>query len=140
MNIMVRYCGRESKCSYCPEVVKAGEPILELQQWGNKKGSTKRWMYSKRFHPQCWLDHQLQELKKEPYIGRIGRTPNGLSEEDKKKRNSIMMRRASVVQRIRKEMGKPDEDRKYDKIVHLGEMLEKIKIEIEQIGGVPKKW
>ena len=140
MNANVRYCHRTCKCEFCPEDIKAGEPMLETVVWGNKGGSSQRWQFKKRYHPQCFIDKSVQELRKTPYMGRTGRAPINIPNDTKLKRNRIMQRRASVVQRIRAEMDKPADKRNYDNIVHLGEMLEKFKEEIISCGGVPEKW
>lgn len=98
------------------------------------------WSWYTRWHPQCWIDQGLASLEKRPYIPPAGRTPCNIPDDMRKKRVSILRRRASVMQRLKGEMSKPYEEISLEAIIHFGEMLEKQAIEIEPLGGVPKSW
>jgi len=63
-----------------------------------------------------------------------------MTDDNKAARFAILRRRASVTQRIKREVTKPVEEQSIDKIIHLGDLLNKLKEEIELVGGVPKSW
>lgn len=90
------------------------------------------------FHPQCWLERAIVEIEKRVVAETRGRKRMAITDSNRKKRTAILCRRASVIQRIGTEMGK--EVRNFDRIVHMGELLEKLKVEIELYGGAPKSW
>lgn len=98
----------------------------------------------KRFHVEnadgkcCWVEQGVAELSKRVIVETRGKRKLELADEVKVARFKILRRRAAVVQRIRKEMS--SELQSIDRIIHLGGQLNKLKEEIEQVGGVPKSW
>ena len=104
------------------------------------KHSDKTWTKVMHFHaknPHCWIDRGVMEVGARPHAENRGRKPDALSDVDKLRRQQILRRRASVMQRIGSEMmgeGRPE------KLVHLTQMLEKLITEILPYGGVPKSW
>ena len=82
----------------------------------------------------------MDSLDKRPYVPPAGRKPSNMEPEMKRKRIAVLRRRASVIQRMREEMGKDNEERSLEKIIHFGELLDKQAKEIEPLGGVPKSW
>ena len=105
-----------------------------------KHGEATRWSWYIRWHPDCWMEQAKSSLEKRPYIPPKGRTPVDMEPEVRKKRIAVLRRRASVMQRMREEMGRNDGERSLEKIIHFGELLEKQTKEIEPLGGVPKSW
>jgi hypothetical protein len=140
MDIWVTYCRRRSKCRYCEEYILAGKPILVGKIW-KQAGTTdvkRRFCVTLRWHPSCWLEQAMQRLDKVEYIPRKGRPLLQMSEEDKASRFAILRRRAAILQRIRVETAKPEQN--IDRIIHLGAMLADLKEEIKPYGGAPKSW
>lgn len=86
----------------------------------------------------CWVEQGVAEVSKRVIVETRGKRKLELSEEDKIARFKILRRRAAVVQRIRKEMS--SEVQSIDRIIHLGGQLNKLKEEVEQVGGVPRSW
>ena len=86
--------------------------------------------------PYCWVERAIIEVGMRPYVENRGRRPDALGDEAKEKRQKILRRRASVMQRIHNEM----EVMRPAKLMHLTELLEKLAIEVEPYGGVPKSW
>lgn len=86
---------------------------------------------------QCWIDQAVAALEKITVVETRGRKKVAMPDADREKRTSILRRRASVVQRIRMET---EDGKDIDKIIHLGELLNKLKEEIEVVGGVPESW
>ena len=91
------------------------------------------------FHPQCWIDRAIAELESRAVVETRGRKKLEMTDATKDARTAILRRRASVIQRIKREVESPD-GQNVDKIIHLGELLNKLKEEIEPLGGVPESW
>lgn len=96
------------------------------------------WWKRRSFHPQCWIDQAVAELKTRVVVETRGRKRLEMTDETKAARTAIMRRRGSVIQRIKREVG--SEERDVDRVIHLGELLNSLKGEIEKFGGVPKSW
>jgi len=129
-SIWMRICRKQATCGYCKK------PILnkELMVVGlRRKG---KWRFRKCWHPECWLEQGKQELERREYVETRGCKRMPIDDETRKRRFRLLARRASVLQRIRKAV----EVRDANKVVHLGEMLDRIKEEIGPLGGVPKSW
>jgi len=101
-----------------------------------KSGRT--WWFRRSFHPQCWIDQAVAAVETRAVVETRGRKRLKMTDANKEARTAIMRRRGSVVQRIKKEVENEEQD--VDRIVHLGELLNNLKGEIEQFGGVPKSW
>jgi len=142
MDVWIRRCRKRSKCNYCPEAITNGSymVVVKLIYWVAKDDSNRRWIRYLRFHPQCWIDQAVEKLEKQPKIETRGAKRSALSDKDRAARIKILARRASVTQRIRAEISKPKEEQSIDAIIHLGDVLNKLRDEIEPFGGVPKSW
>ena len=132
----MRRTRKQCKCSYCPKLILNGEYQVVCQHY-MKSGTGKMWWYRRSFHPQCWIDQAIAALANQIIVETRGRKKIPRSDADREKRTSILRRRASIIQRIKREMG---EGQDMDKIIHLGEMLNRLKEEIEPVGGVPESW
>ena len=106
----------------------------------DKTGTPQTWSFFKRFHPQCWIDQAVAELEKRPIVETRGRKKLEVTDDTRIARFAILRRRASVIQRIRRETKKPSEEQSIDRLIHLGSMLNDLKVEIEPYGGVPDNW
>jgi len=104
-------------------------------------GKDQNWRFTLRFHPQCWIDQGVAALKQRGEVVETrGRNRLVLTDNDSLTRLKILRRRAAVMQRLRIEVAKPDGERNIDRVIHFGSMLNKLKEEIESLGGVPKSW
>lgn len=100
---------------------------------------SKLWTRRMLFHtiPNCWLKRAIAELKSRPVLETRGRKATALSDPVKEQRNKILRRRASIIQRMEKEMCGA---MRPAKLSHMAQMLEKLKLEIEPFGGMPESW
>ena len=140
MDIWMRVCRKKAKCSYCPKPIVKGQYMVVGKLWRKHGGEARVWTIYLRWHIGCWVRQGIESLKKRPVVENRGRKKLELSEDARKARLKITMRRAAIVQRIRREVDKPIEEQSIDRIIHLGEMLEKLATEIENFGGAPKSW
>lgn len=140
MDVWMSRCRKRAKCRHCPEMITKGQYMVVGKLWKRRDGVARIWTIYLRWHPQCWIDQAVQKLEKLPVIETRGRRKSELSDEARAARVKILMRRTAVVQRIRIEMSKPQEEQSIDRIIHLGDMLNGLKDEIELVGGVPKSW
>ena len=140
MNVWIRLTRKRAKCGYCGQMIETGEYQVVCRYFMKLKHSSRTWKKEMHFHakdPHCWVDRAVAELQTKPYIENRGRAPLAINDEQREKRRRLLQRRASVMQRIHKEMetlGRPN------KLAHLTDLLEKLAAEIEQNGGVPKSW
>ena len=104
-----------------------------------KLKSGRVWTKQMIFHtvPNCWMDRAIAELDSRPVLETRGRTPINLPDVIKEQRNKVLRRRASVMQRLEKEMYG---DMRPVKLLHLTQMLENLQDEITPLGGVPESW
>lgn len=138
MNVWVRKTRKKSKCFFCGRDIETGTYQIVCQYFMKLK-SGPVWTKRMIFHtvPNCWLDRAIAELDNKPVLETRGRRANDISDQSKEKRNKILRRRASVIQRLDGEMyGKM----RPEKLLHLTDLLEKLKEEIELVGGVPSSW
>ena len=140
LNIYMTYCSRTSKCSFCPEPLEPGSPIVVGKQVTILE-SGKRLYSSYRWHVNCWVTQGLQYLEKHPYQKpKVGRRRSELDADTRDKRLSILRRRAATIQRIKGIVDSPGGRGKVDVLIRLGGLLDKCTEEIKQYGGVPKSW
>lgn len=144
MNVWMKKCRKQATCKYCPNPIVKGEYMVVCKYYRRTRresgGEAQKWKFFMRFHPQCWIDQAIAALEKRGIVETRGRKKLEMSDEVRGARLKIMMRRASIVQRIRRELTKPAEEQDMDRVIHLGGMLNKLKEEIEPLGGEPKAW
>lgn len=139
MDIWMRVARKRAKCRWCDKPIETGEYEVVGKLWLRRDGVARIWTIMLRWHPQCWIDQAKHKLRERPTIVETrGKKKLPLTDEQRVSRVKILMRRAAVVQRINAEMDNGKKD--IDKIIHLGGMLEKLKEEIELVGGIPKSW
>jgi len=134
----VRKTRKRATCFYCGKEVETGTYQIVFQYFMKLK-SGRTWTKRMIFHaePNCWLERAIAELESRPVVETRGRKTLSLSDPVKEARNKILRRRASVIQRLDREI---EERMRPAKILHLTEMLESLKVEIEPHGGVPESW
>lgn len=128
MDIWITRCRKTARCKYCEKPILVSEPIVKGRLWRRKK-----WTLNFYWHPDCWVEQGIAEMEKRPVIETRGRKSLPLTAEIQEKRICLLKRRASVIQRLKRETDPV-------KVLHLGEMLEDLKEEIKPLGGVPKTW
>ena len=138
MNVWVKLTRKKATCYYCGRDIETGTFQIVCQYYMPVRGG-KIWTKRMLFHtvPNCWLNRAIAELESRSVLETRGRKANNLNDSAKEARNKILRRRASIVQRIDKEM--LGEIRPM-KLRHLIGLIEKLKIEIEPYGGVPETW
>ena len=94
---------------------------------------------TKRFywHPDCWVKQGLDKLHMDGYCStETYRALNELTPEQKKLRSVLQRKWHTSLSRLSNAL----EDGKIDVSIRLVERMEKIKKDITDCGGVPKKW
>ena len=140
MNVRISKTRKKVLCRYCEQFIEVGEFQVVCTYFMKLKHSDKTWTKVMHFHakdPYCWIDRGILDVGRRLHTENRGRKPDALSDELKLRRQQILRRRASVMQRIGVEMmgrSRPD------KLVHLTQLLETMAVEIEPYGGVPKSW
>lgn len=77
------------------------------------------------------------ELQKKPRFSKHqGRPSLYMTEEEKAKRFAILRRRASLVQRLKKY----HMEENWNGMIRVHNLMEKLKEELKDLGGVPKSW
>ena len=140
MNVYITKTRKRVVCFYCHKHIEVDEYQVVCTYFMKPKGSSKTWTKKMHFHakkPSCWVDRAVVELERRPYHENRGRIADNISDEVKIARQKILRRRASIVQRIGAEMAGM---KRMDKLSHLTDLLEKLRVEIEPLGGVPDKW
>ena len=141
MNVWIRKTRKRTTCACgCGKAILNGE-FQVVCQWYMKLKSGRVWQKRKSYKPQHGIDQGIAEVEKRVVVETRGwgsrpRVPD----TDKPARFAILRRRGAVVQRIKREVEMQDGERSMDRIIHLGEMLNKLRDEIEPLGGVPKSW
>ena len=137
MNVWIKATRKRVACRYCERIIETGEYQVVCQYF-MKVGNGKTWVKRMLFHPQCWITRAIAELSTRTVIETRGRKKAIISDEHRVVRIKILRRRASVMQRMRAEMGK--EKSNYVKVDKLINQLEQLKIDITPYGGVPSSW
>lgn len=138
-NVTMRWCQNQAKCKWCEELIKPGEAMVVVFFW-NKGNDGKRWNVQNCYHPVCWLRQGYDYLERNPYVPYIhsGRqvVKARTSDEDRRKRYLLTRRFHSLVQRRNKLSNGSNP------IVQLKLecQMSEIMLEMQKIGGVPKKW
>jgi hypothetical protein len=139
MDIWITKCRKRAKCNYCPDYIENGEYMVVGKLWLNSEGKPMKWSVKLHWHPKCWIAQAIEKLEKNPKPETRGRSKPTLPPDQLAARVKILRRRAAVVQRIKVEMAR-GKDTDFNKIVHLGDLLNNLKDEIKPIGGAPKSW
>lgn len=126
-SVWVKACTKTAKCQWCAEPIANNTYMVVVMFLRGK------WRIKRYYHPDCWIQQAIAALEKRGKVENRGRKKLPLPDEVRAKRGKILSRRASVVQRIRATTDA-------GKLVHLGIMLEKLKEEIECVGGAPTSW
>ena len=140
MNVWIKETRKRVLCKYCERYIEVGEFQVVCRYYMKLRHSSKTWTKTMHFHakkPACWVERAIVELKKKPYSESRGRRPDPLNDNEKMRRQKILRRRSSVMQRIKEEMG---DKMRLDKVAHLTDLLDKLIDEIEPLGGVPTSW
>ena len=144
MNVWMKVCRKQAACNFCPKPILNGEYMVVCKYYRKTRreagGESQKWTFFLRFHPQCWIDQAVARLKERVVVETRGRKKIPMTDSVRAARWKIMMRRAAVTQRIRREVEKPAEEQSIERIIHLGSMLNSLKEEIEVVGGVPESW
>jgi len=138
MNVWIRKTRKRANCFYCNREIETGTYQIVCQYFmpiKNGKVWTKRMLFHSE--PNCWLDRAIAELDSRPVLETRGRNSNNLTDVAKEMRNKILRRRASVIQRLEKEMYG---EMRPVKLIHLTQMLDALRVEIVLYGGVPESW
>lgn len=140
MNVWVRKTRKKANCYYCGKEIETGTYQIVCQYFMPLKSSKRVWTKRMLFHAapkNCWLERAIVELESRPVNETRGRKPIDLSDPIREQRNKVLRRRASVIQRLEREMyGKM----RPVKLLHMTQMLENLKVEIEPLGGIPETW
>ncbi len=140
MTVWVTQTRKRVECRYCKKFIEVDEFQVVCQYFMKLKHSDRTWTKKMHFHakdPYCWIDRAVVEVGMKPHSETRGRKPDALDDESKLKRQRILRRRGSIMQRISNEI---QGEMRPDKLAHMTDMLEGLVGEIEAYGGVPKSW
>jgi len=150
MDIRLAICRKTARCSYCNQDITIGEPVVRGRIWQKRSesgGNIRRWVMNFRWHAKrlsdgqcCWLAQELDKLSTTPYAETRGRKRIVLPKEHRERRLYLLRKRARQVQRLKHILTVPTAQRDIDEVIKIGMMLDEIKVEIENLGGVPKSW
>jgi len=143
MDTWVKVARKKAKCNYCGGDIEKGSYMVVVKSWRNREGEPRKWMVFFRYHAEkdgkcCYIEQAKAALERREIVETRGKKKLPITDEMKAARRRVLLRRASVLQRIRAEMEK--EEQSVDKIIHLGGLLVQLKEEIEKLGGAPKSW
>lgn len=133
MNVWIKKARKKATCTYegCGDTAINNGEFYIVYQW-----KMRNWTKQRVMHIGCWIEQGIAEINSRPKAETRGGHMLSMADEDKQKRFTIMRRRASIVQRIKAAV----DVGRYDMVENLHCQLEQCKIDIEQYGGVPKKW
>ena len=140
MDVWVSVTRKRAKCGNCNQMIETGEFQVICRYFMKLRHSERAWKKELHFHakdPYCWVERAVAELSTRPRIENRGRASLAINDEQREMRKKLLQRRASVMQRINKEM---ETLRRPGKLIHLTDLLEKFAVEIEKEGGVPESW
>ena|SRR3972149_6901442 len=133
----MRWCQRQAECRWCHQAVEAGTAMVAVFFW-NRGATGQKWNTQQCFHPQCWVEQGLDYLRKNPFVPvQKGRRRSSLTNEERRERFLITRRYHALVQR---------KGQLSDNIEHilvgfrLEEQMSELMLEMQRLGGVPKKW
>ena len=154
-------CNKGVECSYCHEAIEVGEPEVFGKLWrqyGGKDGKSVKWVKVFHWHSKrkdtalaqiikiaidnqmCWVIQALDNFGKTVHVETRGRKKLILPKEKRDGRLKLLRKRAKVIQQLKIVMEEHPKKRNMDEVVRLGLILEKLRVDIEQFGGVPKSW
>ncbi len=138
MNVWIRRARKSATCTYelCPDKTISNNQYFVVCQWYMNTPGGKKWRKQKFFHTQCWIDQAVAILESRTVTETRGRRRLSLADSNRAARMKILRKRAALVQRAKEAL----KNERYDIVQRLGDKMEKCKVEIEQYGGVPKKW
>lgn len=140
MNVWVKQTRKRVLCWHCNQYIEVGEFQVVCVYFMKLKHLDKTWTKAMHFHakePYCWIDRAVVEVGMRPVSESRGRKSDPINDETKALRQKILRRHGSVMQRMGAEISglcRPS------KLLHLTELLEKLAMEIEPLGGVPESW
>lgn len=138
MDIWMRWAVRDCKCSYCPNPIEAKTQMVMGKVW-KKAGENKamKWVFIKRWHPQCWIDQGFAYLDAHPYrpSPNVGRPRNILPDGVRDIRLKLLRRHASLLFAMRTAMDKGN----YDKVLRVYDRVKRVHSQLEDNGGLPEK-
>ena len=138
-NVTMRWAQNQATCQWCEQVVERGSAMVVVFFW-NKGANGRRWNVHQRYHPECWLAQGYDYLEKNPYSPYIhsGRqvVKARRTEEERKQRYLITRRFHSLVQR-RSNLG---DGSKPLIALKLECQMADLMLEMQKLGGVPRKW
>lgn len=150
MDIRLAICRKTTRCSYCNQDITVGEPIVRGRVWQKRsesEGKIKRWIRNFRWHGKrapdgqcCWLAQELDKLATVTFVETRGRKRIVLPKEHRERRLYLLRKRARQVQRLKHVLTVPTAQRDIDEVIKIGMIFDDIKVEIENLGGVPKSW
>jgi len=154
MDVWITECKRRATCTYCGKTIPAHTHMVVCQYWlkidkrENGGRSFRKKMY---FHIKdengihCWEANGIAAAERKPKPVPRGRPMIQVAPENRAIRSKILNQRSTIIQRIRNEvdgtgMGEGTDPPNFERIEHLGIMLEKLKVKIADYGGAPKNW
>ena len=152
MDVFITKCKRPTACSHCPDIIYAHEDMVIGILWkaaatpdGKKRRYVFHWHIARPGDGACcWVEAGLIALgnktQEEIYGAKRRRTPLDLTAIERTLRTKLLRRHGSVLQRIRFEVMNGANEGNFDKLVHLGGLLNNLREATLPVGGVPESW
>ena len=137
MNVWIKKTRKQGTCVYCLKPILKGEYQV-FCQWYVRLATGRVWKNRKIFHIPCWVENGIAGADRKVVVDTRGGRRLEMTDSDRDARFAILRRRAAVTQRIKVEVVKSPQN--MDRIIHLGDLLNRLKEEIEPYGGAPKSW
>jgi len=135
-NVTMRWAQNQATCQWCGQLVMPGSAMVAVFYW-NKGADGRRWNHQHCYHPECWLKQGYDYLEKNPYSPYVrGRKKDNITEEQRKQRYLVTRRFHSLVQR----RGNLSNGSKPLIALRLECQMADLILEMQKLGGVPKKW
>ena len=137
-NVCISWCQRQARCSYCPGNIEAGTPIVRVFWWSKGEEGKRKWNVKQYYHPQCWIEHGMEYLSKNPYVPYLRHKKSVLTARQQEKRKEILRKKASLEQR-RRNLVSDYPDRLLVE-ARLDRQIAELMVAIAKVGGIPNNW
>ena len=135
-NVTMRWAQNKAQCHWCEKEIVVSTAMVAVFFW-NKGDDGRRWNTQYCYHPECWLAKGYDYLEQNPYKPYPrGRKRLELIEEDRRQRYLITRRYHALRQRL----NMLDNGSEPLKALNLECQMSELMLEMQKIGGVPKKW
>ena len=135
-NVTMRWCQNQATCKWCEQPIEPGQAMVVVFFW-NKGADGRRWNVQQCYHPNCWLAQGHDYLARNPFVP-YARGPKRLDITNEQRRERFLLTRRfhSLVQR----RNNLSDGSAPLTVLKLECKMADLVLEMQRLGGVPKKW